>query len=133
MDNKSPEGETPSTAGEAAAAGGQPKVEKRVVVVRGTDQSASSEPAPAAQSAVEENSSDDDDDDNEGAAGGGERQSSSAVLPPFATAPKDDGELAEVKQIDDTILIDPECEELDLNHNRIGRIENLEPLVNIQR
>lgn len=79
---------------------------------------------------------DDDDDsgdeDADGAAGGtvGARQSS-AVLPPFTTAPPAAG--ATVAVIDDTMMIDPECYELELNHGRIGKIENLEPLVNIER
>lgn len=36
-------------------------------------------------------------------------------------------------KIEDIITIDPECYELDLNHGRIGKIENLEPLLNIER
>lgn len=33
----------------------------------------------------------------------------------------------------DIVAIDPECYELDLNHHRVGKIENLEPLVNVER
>lgn len=38
-----------------------------------------------------------------------------------------------VAKIEDVILIDPECYELDLNHGRIGKIEKLDELVNIER
>lgn len=38
-----------------------------------------------------------------------------------------------VCKLDDTFLIDPECYELDLNHARIAKIENLDQLVNIER
>lgn len=36
-------------------------------------------------------------------------------------------------KIEDIIEIDPECYELDLNHGRIGKIEKLDELVNIER
>lgn len=38
-----------------------------------------------------------------------------------------------VVKIEDVITIDPETEEVELNHGRIGKIENLEPLVNLKR
>lgn len=38
-----------------------------------------------------------------------------------------------IAKIDDVITIDPECEVLDLNHARIGKIENLEPMVKLER
>lgn len=77
----------------------------------------------------------DTDNEDEGAVGGTESEhTSSAVLPPFttgATPPPSDGPT--VFQIDETMIIDPECYELELNHGRIGKIENLEPLINIER
>lgn len=36
-------------------------------------------------------------------------------------------------KIEDIITIDPDCDVLDLNHARIGKIEHLEPLVNLER
>lgn len=38
-----------------------------------------------------------------------------------------------IQKIEDIIEIDPDCYELDLNHQRIGKIENLEPLRQIER
>lgn len=35
--------------------------------------------------------------------------------------------------VNDIVIIDPETTVLDLNHGRIGRISNLEPLVNIEQ
>lgn len=36
-------------------------------------------------------------------------------------------------KMEDVIVIDPEAEDLELNHGRIGIIERLEPLVNLKR
>lgn len=36
-------------------------------------------------------------------------------------------------KMEDVITIDPEATELDLNHGRVGKIEQLEPLVNLER
>lgn len=38
-----------------------------------------------------------------------------------------------IAKIDDVITLDPECDVLDLNHARIGKIENLEPMVKLER
>lgn len=38
-----------------------------------------------------------------------------------------------IVKMEDVITIDPEATEVDLNHGRIGKIENLEPLVNLER
>lgn len=38
-----------------------------------------------------------------------------------------------IAKIEDVITIDPDCEELDLNHARIGKIEHLEEMKNLQR
>lgn len=38
-----------------------------------------------------------------------------------------------ISKIEDVINIDPECDVLDLNHARIGKIEGLEPMVNLER
>lgn len=35
--------------------------------------------------------------------------------------------------VNDIIIVDPETTELDLNHGRIGKLQNLEPLVCIER
>lgn len=44
-----------------------------------------------------------------------------------------DGDGPTIAKIEDVINIDPECDVLDLNHARIGKIENLEPMVNLER
>lgn len=96
-----------------------------------------------------DDSDDSDDDDNKsgqvsesgGAAAIGAQPSknkSSAILPPFVTAPsnaagEDGPQGPTLNVIDETLIIDPECYELELNHGRIGKMENLEPLVNIER
>lgn len=38
-----------------------------------------------------------------------------------------------IVKMEDVITIDPEAEWLDLNHARIGKIENLEPMVKLER
>lgn len=38
-----------------------------------------------------------------------------------------------IAKIEDVITIDPECDVLDLNHARIGKIENLEEMVKLER
>lgn len=38
-----------------------------------------------------------------------------------------------IVKMEDVITIDPECEVLDLNHARIGKIENLEQMVKLER
>lgn len=38
-----------------------------------------------------------------------------------------------IAKMEDVITIDPECEELDLNHGRIGKIEHLEQMVKLER
>lgn len=38
-----------------------------------------------------------------------------------------------ITKMEDVITIDPECEELDLNHARIGKIEHLERMVKLER
>lgn len=38
-----------------------------------------------------------------------------------------------IVKMEDVITIDPEATDVDLNHGRIGKIENLEPLVNLER
>lgn len=38
-----------------------------------------------------------------------------------------------IAKMDDVINIDPECEVLDLNHARIGKIEHLEQMVKLER
>lgn len=38
-----------------------------------------------------------------------------------------------IAKIEDVITLDPECGELDLNHARIGKIEHLEVMVNLER
>lgn len=45
------------------------------------------------------------------------------------------GEVAEheIVKMEDVITIDPETTEVDLNHGRIGKIENLEPLTKLER
>lgn len=35
--------------------------------------------------------------------------------------------------VNDIIIIDPECLELDLNHGRINKLQNLEPLTQVER
>lgn len=45
---------------------------------------------------------------------------------------EDRGEEAQ-PTINDIIIVDPTTEELDLNHGRIGKLENLEPLQCIER
>lgn len=42
-------------------------------------------------------------------------------------------EVTEGPTINDIIIIDPETTELDLNHGRIGKLDNLEPLTCIER
>uniref|UniRef100_A0A182SQH0 Dynein axonemal assembly factor 1 homolog n=1 Tax=Anopheles maculatus TaxID=74869 RepID=A0A182SQH0_9DIPT len=45
------------------------------------------------------------------------------------------GEVAEheIVKMEDVITIDPDTTEVDLNHGRIGKIENLEPLTKLER
>lgn len=38
-----------------------------------------------------------------------------------------------IAKVEDLITLDPEQTEVDLNHGRIGKIENFEPLVNLER
>lgn len=38
-----------------------------------------------------------------------------------------------ITKMEDVITIDPECEELDLNHARIGKIEHLDRMVKLER
>lgn len=38
-----------------------------------------------------------------------------------------------IAKIEDVITLDPECDVLDLNHARIGKIENLEEMVKLER
>lgn len=38
-----------------------------------------------------------------------------------------------IAKMEDVITIDPECEVLDLNHARIGKIEHLEQMVKLER
>lgn len=38
-----------------------------------------------------------------------------------------------IVKMEDVITIDPECEVLDLNHARIGKIEHLESMVKLER
>lgn len=38
-----------------------------------------------------------------------------------------------IAKIEDVITIDPECDVLDLNHARIGKIEHLEEMVKLER
>lgn len=38
-----------------------------------------------------------------------------------------------IAKIEDVITIDPECDVLDLNHARIGKIEHLEQMVKLER
>lgn len=38
-----------------------------------------------------------------------------------------------IAKMEDVITIDPDCEVLDLNHARIGKIENLEEMVKLER
>lgn len=40
---------------------------------------------------------------------------------------------APLAKVIDLITLDPEQTEVDLNHGRIGKIENFEPLVNLER
>lgn len=49
-----------------------------------------------------------------------------------------DGEAASndgptITKMEDVITIDPDCEELDLNHARIGKIEQLDRMVKLER
>lgn len=44
-----------------------------------------------------------------------------------------DGDGPTIAKMEDVITIDPECDVLDLNHARIGKIENLEPMVKLER
>lgn len=39
----------------------------------------------------------------------------------------------QVVKMEDVITIDPDATDVDLNHGRIGKIERLEPLVNLER
>lgn len=55
-------------------------------------------------------------------------------------APKTDAVAAEINgdgptiaKIEDVITIDPDCDVLDLNHARIGKIEQLEGMVKLER
>lgn len=47
--------------------------------------------------------------------------------PPPTTPPPNDEDTQEI------IIVNEHTEELDLNHGRIGKIENLEPLKNLER
>lgn len=47
--------------------------------------------------------------------------------PPAATPPPDEEDTQEL------IVVNENTEELDLNHGRIGKIENLEPLKRLER
>lgn len=38
-----------------------------------------------------------------------------------------------IAKIEDVITINPDCDILDLNHARIGKIEHLEQMVNLER
>lgn len=38
-----------------------------------------------------------------------------------------------IVKMEDVLTIDPDATDVDLNHGRIGKIENLEPLVNLER
>jgi hypothetical protein len=44
-----------------------------------------------------------------------------------------DRETGPVCKVEDVITLDPEQTEVDLNHGRIGKIENFEPLVKLER
>lgn len=59
-------------------------------------------------------------------------------LNPKSQSPKTDtsstsNDNEEIVDSEEIIIIDPQTEELDLNHGRIGKLENLEPLTRIQR
>lgn len=58
---------------------------------------------------------------------------SNPVGPQLSSQSKPANEDDAPRKIEDMLTIDPECYELDLNHGRIGKIEDLEPLVNIER
>lgn len=60
--------------------------------------------------------------------GEGERkpEHEGSPVPPVTPPPADE-------DCQELIVIDGNTEDLDLNHGRIGKIENLEPLQNLQR
>lgn len=120
-----------------------------VSVTKAEDESAGEQEPVVDVNANTDDSDDSDDGENESGhvAGAGaaaalgaqpSKKKSSAILPPFVTAPSsaadnDGQEGPTLNVIDETLIIDPECYELELNHGRIGKMENLEPLVNIER
>lgn len=59
-----------------------------------------------------------------------ENEPSPAVRPTHITAQDEQEKAAKIEEI---IMIEPECLELDLNHGRVGKIEGLERLVCIER
>lgn len=72
----------------------------------------------AASVAKDETDTDDDEEAGAAAAAGAAAPENSAVA---------------ITKIEDMITIDRECYELNLNHGRIGKIEKLDELVNIER
>lgn len=52
---------------------------------------------------------------------------------PEAPANPDEANQTIIVKIEDVLTIDPEALEVDLNHGRIGKIENLEPLTKLER
>lgn len=71
--------------------------------------------------------------DAENTAASTEKENEAADNPTSSERDGAAGDGPTIAKIEDVITLDPECEVLDLNHARIGKIEHLEEMVKLER